>query len=123
MGAALGRARNPRTIAMYIRCAFFEGRVKPGCESAFATFVKDRLVPLWTTFPGADEVRVLRQTESDTAEPHYAMVLSIRYPSLAAIEEALKSDVRQKSREETAELVKMFDGRIFHTVFEVPHAT
>lgn len=108
---------------MYIRCAFFEGRVKPGCENAFATFVKDRLVPLWTKFPGADEVRVLRQKESDTAEPHYAMVLSIRYPSLAAIEEALKSDVRQKSREETAELVKMFEGRIFHTVFEVPHAT
>ena len=107
---------------MYIRCAFFEGRVKPGCENAFAAFVKDRLVPLWTKFPGADEVRVLRQKESDTAEPHYAMVLSIRYPSLAAIEEALKSDVRQKSREETAELVKMFEGRIFHTVFEVPHA-
>ncbi len=108
---------------MYIRCAFFEGRVKPGCENAFATFVKDRLVPLWTKFPGADEVRVLRQKESDTAEPKYAMVLSIRYPSLAAIEEALKSDVRQRSREETAELVKMFEGRIFHTVFEVPHAT
>ena len=108
---------------MYIRCAFFEGRIKPGCENAFATFVKDRLVPLWTKFPRADEVRVLRQKESDTAEPHYAMVLSIRYPSLAAIEEALKSDVRQKSREETAELVKMFEGRIFHTVFEVPHAS
>jgi len=108
---------------MYIRCAFFEGRVKPGCENAFATFVKDRLVPLWTKFPGADEVRVLRQKESDTIEPHYAMVLSIRYPSLAAIEEALKSDVRQKSRGETAELVKMFEGRIFHTVFEVPHST
>ncbi|MFT3670902.1 hypothetical protein [Aestuariivirga sp.] len=106
---------------MYIRCAFFEGKVKPGCDEAFAAFVKDRLVPLWTQFPGADEVRVLRQKESDTENPHYAMVLSIRYPSLAAIEQALKSDVRFRSREETAELVKMFDGRIFHTVFEVPH--
>ena len=108
---------------MYIRCAFFEGQVKPGSETAFAAFVKDRLVPLWTKFPGAQEVRVLRQRDSDTADPHYAMVLSIGYPSLAAIEEALKSDVRQKSREETAELVKMFEGRIFHTVFEVPHAS
>jgi antibiotic biosynthesis monooxygenase (ABM) superfamily enzyme len=107
---------------MNIRCAFFEGRVRPGCEEAFAAFVKDRLVPLWTKFPGAQEVRVLRQTEADTAEPHYAMVLSIAYPSLAAIDQALKSDIRQKSREETAELVKMFEGRIFHTVFEVPHA-
>jgi antibiotic biosynthesis monooxygenase (ABM) superfamily enzyme len=107
---------------MFIRCAFFEGRVKPGCEEAFATFVKDRLIPLWTKFPGAEEVRVLRQVEADTEHPHYAMVLSIRYPNRAAINEALKSNVRQQSRIETAELVKMYDGRIFHTVFEVPHA-
>ena len=106
---------------MFIRCAFFEGKVKLGCEEAFASFVKERLVPLWTKFPGATEVRVLRQQESDTDEPHYAMVLAIKYPDRAAIEEALKSDVRAKSREETAELVKMFDGRIFHTVFDAAH--
>jgi antibiotic biosynthesis monooxygenase (ABM) superfamily enzyme len=108
---------------MLIRCAFFEGRVKPGHEKAFASFVKERLVPLWTRFPGAKEVRVLRQAESDTEEPHYAMVLQIGYPNQAAIDQALKSDVRNQSRLETAELVKMFDGRIFHTVFEVQHHT
>ena len=107
---------------MLIRCAFFEGHVKPGHEEAFALFVKNRLVPLWTKFPGAQEVRVLRQAESDTEEPHYPMVLQIRYPNSAAIEKALKSDVRNQSRAETVELVKMFDGRIFHTVFEVPHS-
>ncbi len=106
---------------MFIRCAFFEGKVKPGCEDAFATFVRERLVPLWTRFPGATEVRVLRQQESDTDQPHYAMVLAIKYPDQAAIDEALKSDVRARSREETAELVQMFDGRIFHTVFEAAH--
>ena len=106
---------------MFIRCAFFEGRVKPGCEDAFAAFVKDRLVPLWTQFPGAEEVRVLRQQESDTDQPHYAMVLAIRYPDREAIERALASEVRNQSRKETAELVKMFEGRIFHTVFEAAH--
>ena len=106
---------------MFIRCAFFEGRVKAGQEEAFARYVKERLVPLWTQFPGAEEVRVLRQHDSDTDSPHYAMVLAIRYPSLAAIDEALRSDVRSQSRAETTDLVKMFDGRIFHTVFEVPH--
>ena len=107
---------------MLIRCAFFEGRVKSGCDDAFAAFVKDRLVPLWTKFPGAEEVRVLRQYQSDTDEPHYAMVLSIAYPNEAAMEMALASDVRQQSRVETGELIKMFDGRIFHTVFEVAHS-
>jgi antibiotic biosynthesis monooxygenase (ABM) superfamily enzyme len=106
---------------MFIRCAFFEGKVKPGCEEAFAAFVRDRLVPLWTQFPGAEEVRVLRQQGSDTDQPHYAMVLAISYPSLGAIDEALKSEVRAKSRSETAELIKMFEGRIFHTVFEAAH--
>lgn len=106
---------------MYIRYAFFEGHVKPGKDAEFTSFVRDRLVPLWTTFPGAREVRVLRQTDSDTEQPHYAMVLAIRYPDLAAIELAMKSGVRQKSREETQDLVKLFDGRIFHTVFAVDH--
>jgi hypothetical protein len=106
---------------MYIRCAFFEGRAKPGHEKAFTAFIHDRLIPLWRQFPGAEEVRVLRQCEADTDEPRYEMVLAIRYPSLEAIELALKSDVRNQSREETKELVKMFDGRIFHTVFKADH--
>ena len=106
---------------MYIRCAFFEGRVLPGFEVAFTDFVNTRLIPLWTKFPGAEEVRVLRQQEADVEEPRYEMVLAIRYPSLAAIDLAMKSDVRAQSRLESAELVKMFDGRVFHTVFKAEH--
>jgi hypothetical protein len=106
---------------VYIRCAFFEGRVKEGQSEKFHDFVTENLVPLWTQFPGAKEVRVLSQKESDTDSPHYAMVLAIQYPDMAAIEKALQSDVRFKSREVTGELVKMFDGRIFHTVFDVRH--
>jgi hypothetical protein len=106
---------------MFIRCAFFEGKVRPGCDDAFASFVAERLVPLWTQFPGAEEVRVLRQLESDTESPHYAMVLAIKYPSRAAIDAALTSAVRAQSRLETMELVKLFEGRIFHTVFETAH--
>lgn len=106
---------------MYIRCAFFEGKVKPGQEQAFHAFVSNSLVPLWTKFPGAEEVRVLSQKESDTTDPHFAMVLAIRYPSMAAIEKAMQSDVRVKSREVTGELIKMFEGRIFHTIFDLRH--
>jgi hypothetical protein len=106
---------------MYIRCAFFEGKIKEGQQQAFHAFVTNNLVPLWSQFPGAQEVRVLSQKESDTDTPHYAMVLAIQYPDMAAIEKALQSDVRTKSREVTGELVKLFDGRIFHTVFDLRH--
>ena len=102
---------------MYIRCAFFRGRVKAGFEAAFTTYVHDKLVPLWRQFPGAEEVRILRQQQSDTAEPRLEMVLAIRYPSLDAIDKALASPVRFESREVTKGLLEMFEGDVFHTVF------
>jgi hypothetical protein len=37
-----------------------------------------KLVPLYLL--GAQEVRVLRQVESDVVDPHFGMVLSVRYP-------------------------------------------
>ena len=79
--------------------------------------MRDKLAPLWTQFPGAEEVRVMRQEEADVAEPHFEMVLAIRYPSKQAVELALASDVRAESRVVTADLMKMFEGDIFHSVF------
>lgn len=63
---------------MFIRCAFFQGRARPGQEQAFTDPVREQLVPLWTRFPGAEEVRVLRQLECDVADPRFEMVLAIR---------------------------------------------
>lgn len=102
---------------MFIRCAFFHGRAKPGHEAAFTAYVRQRLVPLWTQFPGAEEVRVLRQLECDVTDPHFEMVLAIRYPSREAIDRALASEVRARSREVTQGLLPLFEGHIFHTVF------
>ncbi|MEY4712317.1 MAG: hypothetical protein RIS88_1782 [Pseudomonadota bacterium] len=102
---------------MYIRCAFFQGQVKPGMDEAFNRYIRDKLVPLWTRFPGAQEVRVLRQVESDVTQPHLGMVLSVRYPTRESIEIALASPVRMESREVSKDLIAMFDGTVFHTVF------
>ncbi|MET3181916.1 UNVERIFIED_ORG: heme-degrading monooxygenase HmoA [Variovorax guangxiensis] len=102
---------------MFIRCAFFRGRVKAGMEEAFDRHVHERLVPLWTRFPGALEVRVLRQVESDVSDPELAMVLAIRWASREDIDRALESPVRYESREVSKMLFEMFDGTVFHTVF------
>ena len=102
---------------MFIRCAFFQGNVKPGMAQAFNNYIRKELVPLWTRFPGAQEVRVLRQVESDVADPHFGMVLSVRYPTRESIEIALASEVRLQSREVSKDLIAMFDGTVFHTVF------
>ena len=86
-------------------------------EQAFNNYIRKELVPLWTRFPGAQEVRVLRQVESDVADPHFGMVLSVRYPTRESIDFALASEVRLKSREVSKDLIAMFDGTVFHTVF------
>ena len=103
---------------MIIRYALFEGLIHEGREIEFRAFVKERLVPLWTQFPGAEEVRVLDGTDRDEGAPHYAMALAIRYPDMESCERALASPVRAQSREVTGELLKLFTGKVHHHVFE-----
>ncbi|MFQ3790115.1 hypothetical protein [Halomonas sp. A29] len=102
---------------MYIRCAFFRGHVKPGCQEAFDSHIQEHLVTLWTRFPHVLEVRVLREVESDSADTHLEMVLAMRFPSREAIAEALASTTRYESREASKRLFELFDGDVFHTVF------
>ena len=103
---------------MYIRCTFFRGRIKPGFEGAFNLAVREELVKLQVRFPGAQEVRVLRQNECDKDEPRFELVLCLRFPSKEAIAKALASDVRAESCQLTKRILTMFDGDIIHTVFD-----
>ncbi|MGO7039576.1 hypothetical protein ACCS60_14625 [Rhizobium acaciae] len=102
---------------MIIRYALFEGEIHPGREAEFREFVRQRLVPLWTKFPGAEEIRVLDGMERDEGAPVYAMALAIRYPDMDAVNAALLSDVRSQSREVTGELLLLFTGKVHHHVF------
>ncbi|NKQ89159.1 hypothetical protein [Rhizobium ruizarguesonis] len=102
---------------MIIRYALFEGEIHPGREAEFREFVRQRLVPLWTKFPGAEEIRVLDGMERDEGAPIYAMALAIRYPDMDAVKAALLSDVRSESREVTGELLQLFTGKVHHHVF------
>ena len=102
---------------MLKRLAFFEGAIKPGCEAAFDAYVNERLIPLWTRFPGALGVEILREVEADDGAHRYPMVLAVGYPDAAAIAVALDSPVRTESREVTKGLSEFFEGRIFHVVF------
>ncbi|MCH4550143.1 hypothetical protein MK632_31050 [Rhizobium changzhiense] len=102
---------------MIIRYALFEGEIHLGKEEEFRQFVQQRLVPLWTKFPGAEEIRVLDGMERDEGAPIYAMALAIRYPDMDAVNTALLSDVRSESREVTGELLQLFTGKVHHHVF------
>lgn len=102
---------------MIVRYALFEGEIHAGREAEFRAFVKERLVPLWTQFPGAQNVRVLDGTDRDEGAPTYAMALAITYPDMEAVETALKSPFRAESRAVTGELLTLFTGKVHHHVF------
>lgn len=102
---------------MFIRCAFFRGHVKPGGQEAFDRHIAEVMVPLWSAFPGALEVRVLREVESDRPDSHFELVIAIRFPTREAIAAALESDVRWASKAASQTLFDLFEGDVFHTVF------
>ncbi len=106
------------SLVMIIRYALFEGEIHQGKEIEFRAFVKERLVPLWTQFPGATEIRVLDGLDRDDGAPVYAMALAICYPDMAGVDRALQSAVRTQSREVTGELLKLFTGKVHHHLFD-----
>lgn len=102
---------------MITRFAMFEGAVKAGQTAAFRAAVLDRLVPLWTQFPGAQDVRVMFSDDRDEGAPEFPLILAISYPDEAAMTAALGSPFRAQSRDVTGEIVAAhFDGRIHHHV-------
>ncbi len=103
---------------MIKRVAYFEGTIAAGREVEFHAYVSERLIPLWTRFPGALCVETLREVESDEGRPSYPLVLTITYPSRAAMEAALQSPVRAESREVTQGLLAMLKGRVTHAIYE-----
>ena len=102
---------------MFVRCAFFQGHVKPGQQNAFDAHIKAELHALWTRFPHVLEVRLLREVESDRPDTHLELVIAMTFESRQAIAEALESDIRYASKAASQPLFDMFDGHVFHTVF------
>lgn len=104
---------------MITRFALFEGTVKPGQQDAFRAAVKDRLVPLWTQFPGNTDVRVMFSDDRDEGAPEFPLILAISYPDTDTMTAALDSPARFQSKDVTGQIVaEFFDGRIHHHVTE-----
>ena len=91
---------------MITRFAMFEGSVKPGQTEAFRKAVLERLVPLWTSFPGNTDVAVMFSEECDEGAPEFPLILAISYPDQAAMEGALEAPARYQSKEVTGEIVE-----------------
>ncbi|MBW4025571.1 MAG: hypothetical protein HIU92_21065 [Proteobacteria bacterium] len=103
---------------MLTRVAIFEGSIEPGGENAFFTGVRERLEPIWRSFPHVQDVRVLRTEQSDPGAVPIVMVLEMDFVDLDAIHASLASDIKTRAHETTLEVLKPFNGRFFHFIAE-----
>ncbi len=102
---------------MITRFALFDGQVNPGETEAFRKAIMEEVLPLWKQFPGALSVRVSFAEARDEGAPEYPLILAVNYPDLAAVEAALSSPVRARSRAATESvLARHFKGRVHHHV-------
>ncbi|KAA5605318.1 hypothetical protein F1188_12200 [Roseospira marina] len=102
---------------MITRYALFEGSVHPSREADFRTAVLETIVPCWTAFPGALDVRVTFTDARDEGAPIYPLILAISYPDTEVLERALASEARTHAIAATnAVMGEYFTGRIHHHV-------
>lgn len=102
---------------MITRFALFEGSIHEGQTETFRINVLERLVPLWKQFPGNSEVKVMFSEDRDEGAPEFPLILAVTYPNIEAMEAALDSPARHKSKEVTGQIVaQFFEGKIHHHV-------
>ena len=102
---------------MYTRSAIFEGRILPGKEEEFYAAARERLLPAWRQMLHATDVRLYRPVRRDDGTAEVFLVQEIDYPSLEAIDEALRSPRREAASEALSSVQHLYEGRHYHYVY------
>lgn len=84
-------------------------------EDRFFEYVRQRMLPVWTSFPGLRDLRVSTASSPEKGV-EYPLHTSFTFEDEAALEAALASPERQESLMRTKDLMTMFEGRIFHVL-------
>ena len=101
---------------MFVRCAFFKGKIVPGKKRAFQKYLHNNLVPLWSSFPNLLELRVIQEIESDGPDNPFPLVMVMQFKSHEDIKEALNTQIRWESKEKSKNLLEIFDSIVIHTI-------
>lgn len=103
---------------MLTRVAIYEGTMEASAADAFFQDVRERLEPIWLSFPNVLAVRVLRVVKPDPDAEPTVMILEMDYPSMQALEDSLASDIKTRAHALTLEVLKPFTGRFYHLITE-----
>ncbi len=104
---------------MWIRSAFWTGRIKPGLEGQFATAIDDELIPALGRLPGVLGVRSLWPRRLEDDPPPIACQIIVEFADEADVDHMLASRERLRLRDRVREIAGMFDGAISHIDYAV----
>ncbi len=102
---------------MIVRSAYLEGSVPEADRDRFDRHMGGPVLAAIATYPRIREVKLRRIEQADAAAPPVYMVFDLYFDSVADMEAALASPVRQAVRGKIIEGMALFTGRVYHLVF------
>jgi hypothetical protein len=121
LGAALKflEAPEPGDDRMWIRSAFWEGKLRPGLEREFVVEIETDIAPAMRTLPGVKDVKALWPKAYEDRSTDIVCQLLVFFANHSDIALMISSDARNAVRKRVAELnSRCFDGRISHINYE-----
>lgn len=104
---------------MWVRSAFWTGRIKPGSEDAFIAAMDEELVPALARLPGVRGVRSLWPRRLEDSPPAIACQIVVEFESREDVDRMLASSERLALRGRVREVAGLFEGAISHIDYEV----
>jgi hypothetical protein len=104
---------------MWIRSAFWEGKLRPGQEQAFIAEINNSIAPAMRVLPGVKDVKVLWPKQYEERSAEIICQLLVFFDSQTDIALMISSPPRNAVRQQVAELnSRCFDGRVSHINYE-----
>lgn len=102
---------------MIVRCAFLEGSVPAADRDRFDRQMAGPVLAAIGTYPGILQVKLRRLVQADDGAPPIYLVFDLYFDDIAAMDAALASPTRQAVRQQIAQVMDVFSGRVYHQVF------
>ncbi|MCP4332381.1 MAG: EthD family reductase [Gammaproteobacteria bacterium] len=99
-------------------CAYYEGVIK-GSEAEFDDYVQKVHLPLVAKYPKLQQLRLLKGISRDGRAPKFYLSFELFFKDWDDFEVAKNSSERLAAVEDASKLAAMFEGDIFHSVYEM----
>lgn len=102
---------------MIVRSAFLEGSVAEADRAQFDRQMAGPVLDAIGTYPGIRRAALRRMVQADAGAPAVYMIFDLYFDDIAAMDAALASPTRQAVRQQIAQAMALFQGRVYHLVF------